>query len=560
MAFSWPVAIVIVTCLSPCLHAEDLASTVRRAIDLSTLDQAGTKPFHLKAHFALSRDPEKDPSHSGQIEVWWESPRQWRRELQTPSFHQTMIQNGDQVWQSNDSDYFPDWLRQLAVAILRPVPFSTDELLKRVGGGEVKHLFGQTNVSWEQDNQPGDQQVHGKGYIAIHDAAGDIFYTGGPGFGGLYKDFKSFHDRSVARTVSSGYEEVTAHVDTLEDLAPPSAGLFDGARIGASNHVLDTVFLTEDGLRANLVTPQSPTWPAVQNGPFEGVVWTDVVLDASGKIREMHTPISDNPALISAADQYFRSLQFRPFLINGNPVQASGRVSIRFKTSRPVGAENFSSARDYFDKGRKASYLAAGSTSPYHLSAEFELGTKDGVKTGKYEDTWLSPTEWKREAWFLDSRVVRSRVGDQQYRLEEGGSSKVLELMMQLMEPIPALDTMTESDWRIRKDTLNGVETIRVARGSEGPNGELDAGHSNVYWFDPSNTLVRAYLSGFEVEFRSQRPFGGVLCARQIAVLKDGKVATILNVKDIVAVDSAPVGTFKVKGHEWNRAFTAEER
>jgi len=91
-------------------------------------------------------------------------------------------------------------------------------------------------------------------------------------------------------------------------------------------------------------------------------------------------------------------------------------------------------------------------------------------KLATHEDTWISASEWKREAWFGTSHLVRSQNGEKHYLISEGPEAGLLRLVMMVFEPIPASDTMTESDWRIRRDTVNGIKAIRVfsrARGAE---------------------------------------------------------------------------------------------
>jgi outer membrane lipoprotein-sorting protein len=537
-----------------------LAGQVKKAVKKCTLDQSGTKPFHLKATYAPSRERDKDSNRTGEVEIWWQSPTKWRREVRSPEFHQIVIVDGDRQWQKNDGDYFPDWLRELAVAIIRPVPLSVDVLAKRVKTAEVRHLMGQTNVNWSSTTDFADEQSNGKGYLALTDNTGLLLYTGGPGFGGLYHDFRDFHGRMIAYTVASGYVEVTAKVSVLEDIGTTPNGFFDASVPGGDAQPIDTVVLDEAELRKNQIPGKPFEWPALTDGPLEGVVWTEVVLDRTGKIREMISPIADNPGVKDAAERGFRAMQFQPVLRNGVPVQATGRLSVPFKTVRPAGAETFNSAKVYFENGRKASFLAAGATAPYLLRAEFQTGTEDGVQTGRYEDTWISATEWKREAWFGSSHLVKSQSGDKRYVLEEGTESGLLRLVMQLLEPIPAEDTMTESDWRIKRDDLDGLKTIRVFRGPEGSNGELEPGKSQGYWFDESGYLVKSYTAGYEIRPSAQEDYGGVQVPRRIDVLQDGKVGLRVIVNDIRPADPAATKSFKLKGHEWQRAFTAEVR
>jgi len=170
--------------------------------------------------------------------------------------------------------------------------------------------------------------------------------------------------------------------------------------------------LAEEEMRKNLLTGKDIVWPAVTDGPLEGVVWTEAVLDRTGKIREMVPPIADNPGVAGAAEQGFSAMQFQPVMRNGDPVQALARISVRFKTVRPEGMETFDSARNYFEKGRRASFLAAGASTPYVLRAEFQTGTSSGIHIGRYEDTQLSATEWKRELTIGSSHLVRTQSGE----------------------------------------------------------------------------------------------------------------------------------------------------
>lgn len=392
------------------------------------------------------------------------------------------------------------------------------------------------------------------------DNSGLIFYTGGPGWSGEYKDFADFHGRLIARTVTSGYIEVTAKISTLEDLGSTSNDFFDTNAPGGDPQPIETVMLDADTLRQNLLPGKPFSWPPAVNGPFEGMVGTNVVLDRTGKIREMTPAVSDNPAMRDAAQEQFRAMQFQPVVHNGVPVQAVADFSVPFKTTRPAGMETFDSARAYFDRGRKASCLGSGASAPYLLHAEFQAANAKGtIETGRYEDTWFSATQWKREAWFGSSHLVRSQNG-KHFVLSEGPEAGLLRLVMLIVEPIPAADTMTESDWSVQRDTVDSRKTIRVFRGPEGPNGELDPKTSQGYWFDESGQLVKSFASNFEIRPSAITPYGDVQLPRQIDLISGGKIGMRFVVKDIQPADPELSKTLALKGHEWQRAFTAETR
>ena len=407
----------------------------------------------------------------------------------------------------------------------------------------------------------GDAQTNAKGYIAINSQTDQLFYCGGFGWGALYKNFEDFHGRTIARTVSSGHIEVTAKITTLEDLGTTPPAFFDAHAPGGDPQPIETIVLAEAELRKNLLPDAKPfVWPPVADGPFEGVVWTQIVLDRTGKVRDLIPPIADNPGMRDSADLGFRSMRFQPITRDGVPVQALGRLTEHFKTGRPEGSENFDSARNYFAHARKLDFLPAGATAPYTLHVEFQIGTPSGVQPGRYEDTWVKEDQWRREAWLGSSHLVRTEDGEKRYVLAEGSDQQFLRFVMLVLEPLPADDTMTESDWHIRRDTLNGAQVVRVYRGPEGPNGELEPGKSQVYWFDAGGHLMKSFVAGAEVLPAEATDYEGVHVPRQISVVNNGKVALHIVVKDLGPPDPEAAKNLKLTGHEWQRAFTAEAR
>ncbi|MBZ5504964.1 MAG: energy transducer TonB [Acidobacteriia bacterium] len=322
------------------IHArsEDDSARVRKAVERSTLDQPGTKPFHLKAVLAPTRERDRDSGRTGEIEIWWQSPTRFRRELRSPEFHQIEIVDGEHRWQKNEGDYFPDWLRQTAVALVRPVP-SLEEVLKMVEEADVKKLMGSTYYEWSVMSSDGNVQKGIGATVALTDSTGLLFYCGAPGWGAIYRDYRKFHDRMVGRIVGAGSPEVTARIVTLEDLIDVPAEFFNAQATGADANPIETVMVDELSLRKQLLQPSPVTWPAVQNGPQQGVLTTEVVVDREGKVREIGTIVSDNPALADAARKAISTMRFTPYLVNGKPVQVNSRITMSFKTARPGGSE-----------------------------------------------------------------------------------------------------------------------------------------------------------------------------------------------------------------------------
>jgi hypothetical protein len=544
--------------LSGLARADD-SDLVKKAVARCTLNQTGTKPFHLKAVLAPSLERDRGSNRTGEVEYWWASPTQWRREVRSPEFHQIAIVNGGKEWQKNQGDYFPEWIRETSVALIEPVPHLED-VLKQVEEADMHNLMGTTHFSWILMSTDGNVQK-GMGAGLDVTSAGLIQSGSGLGWGGWYRDFKNFHGRMVAQTVSVGTPEVTAKVATLEDLRDVPSDYFDAGASGGDPALMRTVMVDETTLRKNLM-PRGPfEWPALQDGPLEGTVTTEIVVDRTGKVRELGTIVSDNQALSETAGKIIGGMQFKPYLQDGVPVQAVSRVTMPFKTVRPAGVETFDSARNYFERGRLFSFPAAGNGPAYVLRATFQAKVAGGViEEGQYVDTWKSENDWRREATIAKSRFVRTRHGERRYLLAEGPDAGLLRLVLKAMEPIPAIDTFIESDWRIKRDNVDGVKTIRVLAGYESPEGALDPEHARGYWFDESGNLLKAYFEGIETRRAEFEQFGGVYVARTIRVLHNSALGMLIKVTQVSAAGALPENAFELRGHEWKRAFTDEVR
>lgn len=540
--------------------AEKDAKIVKKAVERSTLDQPGTKPFHLKALLTPSFERDKDSGRTGEVEMWWTSPTQYRREVRSPEFHQIAIVNNGKEWQKNEGDYFPEWLREVAVELIEPIP-PLDQVLQGVKEADVKKLMGITHYSWTIESTDGNVRTTEGAGVAITDNTGLLAYGSGLGWDGEFKDFQNFHGRMVPRTVSNGTPEVTAKVTTLEDLRDIPPGFFDAGAVGSDMPLLRTALVEETSLRKNLLAMESPVWPPLQDGPLEGAATTEIVVDRTGQVREIGSVVANNQGVYDVARKTFAAMRFTPYLENGVAVQVLSRVSLPFKTVRPPGLETFDSAQSYFEHGRHVGFPASGTGTPYVLHADFEAKGRSGtVEKGSYEDTWLSDSQWRREASFGKSRYVRSRNGDKRYLLAEGPDASLLQLVLKMTEPIPAIDTFTESDWKIKRDKVGGVNTIRVLTGYESPDGELDPEHARGYWFDDTGRLVKTYFMGIETQRSDFEDFGGVEIAHRIEVLHDGELGMLIRITQLSAAGTAPANTFELRGHEWTRAFTEEVR
>jgi hypothetical protein len=248
----------------------------------------------LKAVLAPSLTRDQGSNRTGEVEIWWVSPAQWKREVRSPEFHQIAIVNGSQEWQKNEGEYFPEWLREVSVALIEPVP-SLDQVLKQVKDSDVKKFLGTTDFSWMIMSTDGNVEKGMGAGVSINDNAGLLQGGSGLGWSGFYADYKSFHGRMVAWTVKAGSPEVTAKVTTLEDLRDVPSGFFDADVSGWGRAPLRTVVVEERSFRQNLLPVPPVAWPPLKDGPLEGVVTTEIVVDRAGKCVSLEQSFPTTP-------------------------------------------------------------------------------------------------------------------------------------------------------------------------------------------------------------------------------------------------------------------------
>lgn len=533
------VGLLITLFIVPPLSASgaDWRDQVRSAIEKSTLNQPGTPPFHLRAELSPYR-PGIEPAYlTGTIEIWWVSPTQWKREIRTPQFHQFAIMNDGKEWQQNDGDYFPEWLREITDDLLNPVP-DLDRVLDESGGAS----------NWQSFSTDGSVR---KSVGCGLSASGLLTFGTCTGWGGEFSDFEEFGNRIIARTINGGDPQATARINVLETLDPTSVSLTPPPDI-PSSPLIHTVMLDEVALRKNLEPGPPPQWPAIQDGPLDGLLTTTYVLvDRIGAVRDVGMILSDNPKLNDAAKQFISGLHFKPFVVDGQPVQVVSRITMPFKTVRPAGSETFDSVRNYFENGRKITSPAFSGGKPYVLHATIQVFTQSGVVQGEYTDTWKTNNEWKREVKIGQSYFARSRDLGKYYRLMNcadpvlpqglksaaAASLSIAGFVLDAIEPIPPTDDFYEADWRVRRDNVDGVSTIRVSSGEEPQNGAAcDPENEYAFWFDAEGRVIR-FCENVDVRYSDFVSFNGAQVAQRMSVLDGAKTLLSIHIDEMRPLD-----------------------
>lgn len=224
-----------------------------------------------------------------------------------------------------------------------------------------------------------------------------------------------------------------------------------------------------------------------------------------------------------------------------------------------MAAPALSSVKAYFDRARRLGFPADGQAAPYILRALFTTRASNGhVLTGSYTDTWLSDSQWRREAVLGKSRFVRTRNGKKRYRLDDGPDASLLQFVFTAMEPIPDSAAIRESDWKIEPGQPDG--TTKISRGTAGPDGTPGREGFEAYWFDAQGQLVKTHLNSLETTRSNFEDYNGVHLARRVEVTLGGQVAMRIDVAACTPAGTVEPRIFTLRGHEWSDRYTEEMR
>lgn len=169
-----------------------LGEIAERAVQQSKITQPGSKPFHLKAEIVETTNP--DSEYRAKVEQYWVSQREWRRTIEAPSFSQTLVVNGDQVFEKDTGDYFPWWLNDLVTAMADPLPML--DSLKQTNAQVAKPRSSQNSNSCAYISTKIDRWV-----FCFEGSRGLLTSALARGYDAEFRDFQEFAGKRVARSI-----------------------------------------------------------------------------------------------------------------------------------------------------------------------------------------------------------------------------------------------------------------------------------------------------------------------------------------------------------------------
>ncbi|MFZ3339747.1 MAG: energy transducer TonB [Terriglobales bacterium] len=374
----------------------------------ATLTGPGSRPFHLKAEITERGDPDSKTD----VEIFWMAPDKWRRTIRSKTeFSQTLIVNGDQVFEQDSDDYFPLWSRTLVTAMVDPKVVLDavrpgDRLQTKANGmaDESGRLCFGVNHAMCMTSRFGLQE-------SIGAAGHSVDFT----------DYRDFHGNRVARILvyhvdhGDSYE---SEVTELRDLKKPDPALFNIEKGTPRSQRIGVLPLPEVELRSMALQPLKIIWPQVLDGATSGTTSYYVSIDRLGTVEEV-LPLSISAERADdVARRQIKKWKFKPTLQDGVAVQAEGVLNFDFNTraygpAEPLTDEEIRKLATHVVEPVFPSGLASGSSHIFWVAVDEEGNVIETI-SGEGPSDLSSPGmqaigKWRFGRLVLDGKPVPYR-------------------------------------------------------------------------------------------------------------------------------------------------------
>lgn len=302
------------------------------------------KPWHLKASYQLYDDKGK-PTEQGTFEYWWVSPKVYRRTWTRPGATQTdwYTADGKHAYLSTGEglSYFE---YRLPSAFLSPLPDARDldETKVRLDREELK--VGNVKLPcvmvvplMPMHSQPREVPL---GLFPTYCFDPNLpalrvnysFATIGEGFDSIVIMRGRFLPKEVF-FFEDKRQILTAKIESIQDLSPSDPALTPDSH--AKYPGIDKMPVSNNVAVGLLVKKVAPYYPAdAKDARVSGKVVLGATIGRDGRIHDLRVIEAPWPSLVYAAVWAVSQWQYKPYMINGEPVEVDTTVNVFFTLGR----------------------------------------------------------------------------------------------------------------------------------------------------------------------------------------------------------------------------------
>ena len=311
----------------------DLSARLQRATALTSLNAIDQKPWHLKLDVTVFDDAGKNPRH-GTIEVW----RSGEDTRETGIFGAdtyTRLQHGEEVYWGSTGSALPYRVSEILQQVLHPGPTRDDlssstPTLHKVKLGKVPVDC----IMLTQTVKGVDKLPLGLYPTFCLKADGDqilVTYN----FGSrtvVIRSFGNFLDHVIPMQMEIQDQSVVVATSKIDALSTYKPQLDEFVPAPEMQRATANIARIPGGVLAgNIITKVQPVYPATARADhIGGTVVLHAIIGSDGHVYALRPISSPYPDLTISALAAVRQWTYKPYLLNGNPVEVDTTITVNY--------------------------------------------------------------------------------------------------------------------------------------------------------------------------------------------------------------------------------------
>jgi TonB family protein len=303
------------------------------------LQSAAAKPWHLRILYQLYDQDEK-PAENGTLEYWWATPERSRESLTRGSVTRSRWHTPGGKTLAVASGRFNFAENGLLNQFLSPLP-SPDRF------NDQNTRFDKETVKFGKTDAPCVMLIPKALRIDGESLSPGLFPTycfdpqlpllvarlawGAPTIG--YGSFLRFGGHYLPGSVTEyerGRKILTAKVDSAEGMQPDDAALIPSPD-ATQNPLLQMVGVASGVMAGARIGGSLPAYPENAKAAREsGTVVLRALIGTDGRIHDLSVVSAPALSLVIASMQAVQTWQYRPYLLNGQPVEVETQINVVF--------------------------------------------------------------------------------------------------------------------------------------------------------------------------------------------------------------------------------------
>lgn len=303
---------------------------------LNGLVGADVQPWHLKASYEVFGDDGKS-QYKGTYEEWWVSEKQYRRNYQSPPFSQTEYGTEKGGFRTQNPDWPQGPVALIRKALVDPLP-SNDEIENATPKIAEKTLGGAK--FWCVSLQPRHPRPDASfpSYCLEPERAVVRLTTGfDAADASVLNRMVPYNGRWIGGDIALTRLRklsATIHLDTIEPIGQVRAADFQPPA-DAVPRPPRRIWMRSDLAAANLVERPRVEYPGYARAALiQGTVVLTATIGSDGKVTSVRF-ISGPPALRSTAKEAVEKSIYKPFSMDGEPVEVETQINVVFGLPGP---------------------------------------------------------------------------------------------------------------------------------------------------------------------------------------------------------------------------------